>query len=219
MVGVPNPVRCQLDHGMTAPTHTGLTYAAYLRLERETDTRYEFLDGQVWAMSGGTARHSAIKVNLVALLRGALRDGPCRPYDSDWKIRVPESGLATYPDVSVICGGIERHPEDENAATNPVLIVEVLSDSTEAWDRGTKFEHVSQIPSLRHYVLVSHDQAHVELYTRKPGDRWELVRYRAGEQVPLDAIGVTIAVDEIYRDLPDEPAESATRRVEPEGKP
>src|SRR5215203_2949758 len=127
-----------------------LTYAEYIQLERETETRHEFLEGQVWAMSGGTARHSRIKMNLGALLSSALANGECQPYDSDWKIRVPETGFATYPDLSVICGGIERHPEDENAATNPAVVVEVLSDSTEAWDRGTKFEHLGQIPSLRH---------------------------------------------------------------------
>src|SRR5436190_3677950 len=116
---------------MAGAARKPVTYAEYLRLERETDTRYEFLDGQIWAMSGGTARHSRIKMNLGALLTSALGDGPCQPYDSDWKIRVSATGLATYPDISVVCGDIERHPEDSNAAINPAVIVEVLSESTE----------------------------------------------------------------------------------------
>jgi Uma2 family endonuclease len=196
-----------------------LAYDEYLRLERESDTRYEFLDGLVWAMSGGTPRHSKAKVNALVALGNVLGDGPCQAYDSDLKIRVAETGLATYPDISVICGEIERHAEDKNAAVNPAVIVEVLSESTEAWDRGAKFEHLSHIPALRHYVLVSPGHPNVEVYTRKTEGRWELARYRAGERLALDAIGVAIDVDAIYRNLPDEPEASPTGRVEPERKP
>lgn len=184
-----------------------LTYLEYVDLERATDHRHEFLDGQARAMAGGSLRHSRIKVNVIGELRTALRGSPCRPYDSDLKLIVPATGLVTYPDAAVICGQPERHPDDPHAATNPALVVEVLSPSTEAWDRGGKFEHLGELPSLRHYLLVSQDRVRVTLHTRRDG-AWELTRYGAGERVTLEGIGVSLSVDALYEDLPDdEPGE------------
>jgi len=124
-----------------------MTYAEYLALKQQTGLLHEFLDGEAWAMAGGSSRHSRIKMNLAGSFYVALGDSPCQPYDSDLKIRILETGLATYPDLAVVCGPIDRHPEDVNAVTLPKLVAEVLSDSAESWDRGGEFAHYRQIAS------------------------------------------------------------------------
>jgi Uma2 family endonuclease len=180
------------------------SYSEYLALEQRTGVRHEFVDGEAWAMAGGTKRHSAVKTNLAGEIYVALRGSPCRSYDSDLKLRVPATGLATYTDLTVICGGVEVHAEDVHAATNPTVVFEVLSPSTEAWDRGGKFEHLGRTTSLQQYVLLAQDRPLVEVFTRGEGGTWELRRYGAGEQADLGAIGVRLAVDPLYADLPDE---------------
>jgi len=185
-----------------------LGYRDYLALERETDLRHEFLDGEAWAMAGGTLRHSGVKTNLTRAMGSALLGHPCRPYDVDLKIHIEDTGLFTYPDLSVICGQPRRSPEDRNAATNPTLLAEVLSASTEGWDRGGKFAHYRQIPTLRYYLLVSVDEVRVELFTREADGRWMLTEHLAGTVVPLPELDVALAVDDLYLDLPEEPEEA-----------
>lgn len=184
---------------------TGLTYADYLAIERDTAVRHEFLRGEVWAMSGGTPRHSKIKINLATALNAALGDGPCQAYDSDLKVRTLATGLATYADATVVCGDLETDPEDANAITNPTAVFEVLSPSTERWDRGGKFEHLGQCPSLKLYVLVAQERPHVEVYTRTAPDRWELRRFSEGQTLPLAPIGIELPVDVLYRNMPPPP--------------
>ncbi|MFO0745318.1 MAG: Uma2 family endonuclease [Myxococcota bacterium] len=180
-----------------------MTYAEYLALERESGERYQFLAGEVFMMAGGTLRHSKIKLNLATAINAALGAGPCQAYDADAKIRVVATGLATYPDLSVICGRPERHPEDENAATNPTLVAEVLSPTTEAWDRGGKFHQLRQIPSLRHYLLVTVEEARVEHFERADDGTWTFREYGPGQAMTLSGLGVTLAIDELYRNLPE----------------
>ncbi|MEZ4239346.1 MAG: Uma2 family endonuclease [Myxococcota bacterium] len=130
-----------------------LSYAAYLALEAETGVRHEYLDGEAWAMAGGTVRHAKLKTNLTADLSVALGDGPCQAYDSDLKLRMLETGLATYADLAVICGPVARHPDDRHAATNPTVVFEVLSPSTEGGTAEGSSGTSGQAASLRHYVL------------------------------------------------------------------
>jgi len=182
------------------------TYAEYLALERRTDQRHEYFDGEVFLIAGGTLRHVRLKTNVPGLMFARLGDGPCQAYDADAKIRVPATGLATYPDLSVICGQPERHPEDPNAATNPTLIVEVLSESTEVWDRTRKFFHYQQLPSLRHYLLVSHDDVRVEHFERAEAGAWTYRVFGSGDVVALSLLGVSLPVDALYKNLPDDPA-------------
>ncbi len=188
---------------VSIPKPPPLTYKEYLELERSLNERHEFLDGQAWLMSGGTARHSGIKINAIIAINASLRRESCRLYDSDLKVRVPATGLATYPDLSVVCGPIERHPDDTHAITNPVVLVEVLSRSTELWDRGTKFIHYQQLPSLRHYLLVNQFEPLVEHYERVEGGAWAYRTYGQGDAIQLTAIGVTLTLDDLYRNLPD----------------
>lgn len=178
-----------------------LSWDEYLKLEQETGERHELLNGEAWAMAGGTGPHSDIKVNVAAFFRAALRGRPCRPRDSDFRVYIPETGLATYPDLSVFCGTVLTQPGQPASGTNPTLLVEVLSESTEAWDRGGKFAHYRQIPSLRYYLLVNQDPRRVELYTRNEDGSWTLTVHEAGAQVPLPALGVVMPVDELYEDL------------------
>lgn len=178
-----------------------LSYDDYLALERETELRHEYLDGEAWAMAGGTIRHADIGGTLFAWLWNALRGQPCRPHNSDLKIRVPATGLTTYPDASVICGPAVVQPGFADAAINPVLLAEVLSDSTESWDRGGKFAHYRRLPTLHHYLLVSQEPRRVELFTRGDDDEWMLKEYGPGETVPLAALGLQLPVDDLYADL------------------
>jgi Uma2 family endonuclease len=175
-------------------------YAEYLAAERASEIKHEWLDGEVFAMAGGTPEHSGLAAAITAELRDALRGRPCRVFSSDLRVRVPETGLATYPDATVVCGRLETHPEDEHAVTNPVVLVEVLSDSTEGYDRGKKFAHYRRLASLRDYVLVNPNEARIEVFHRTDAGTWELAEAGAGQTIEIASLGCTLAVDEVYRD-------------------
>src|SRR4051812_5917797 len=157
---------------MSVPFHTiNYTYADYLALEASSNVKHEFLGGQIYAMAGGTPEHAALAAAVIGLLFGQLRGAECRTYDSDLRVRTP-SGLTAYPDVTVICGPSRRDEVDTQAVTNPTLIIEVLSRSTEEYDAGDKFEHYKTLPTLRQYVLVSHRERSVEVWTRDEDEGW-----------------------------------------------
>lgn len=180
-----------------------VTPDVYYRLERAAEHKSEYFNGEIFAMAGGTVRHSVVKTNMVSCLHGALKvkGGNCRPYDSDLRVKASATGLRTYPDATVICGKPEIDPEDSAGETviNPTLIVEVLSDSTERYDRGTKFEHYQTIESLRQYVLVSQDQARVETYLRQLDGTWVYSETHGIEaSVQFAALGVSLPMSELY---------------------
>lgn len=129
--------------------------------------KHEFLDGQVYAMAGGTPEHGAIAMRVGAALLAQLHGKPCNVYSSDVRIRVVETGLDTYPDLSVVCGTEQRDSEDPLALVNPIVLVEVLSPSTEEYDRGEKLEHYKQIPSLQEVVFIDHDNLRIEVVRRR----------------------------------------------------
>jgi Uma2 family endonuclease len=182
-----------------APTHrVRYTWAEYLAVEASSNVKHEFLDGQIYAMAGGTPEHAALAATVIGLLFSQLRDGRCRAHDADLRVRVRETGLATYPDVTVVCGPRERDPDDEQAVTNPTSIVEVLSRSTEEYDRGDKFEHYKRLTSLREYVIVSSRERSVEVWTRGADDTWACSVSRDGEIARLDAIHAQLDVRELY---------------------
>lgn len=142
----------------------------YLSLERRAEFKSEYFDGVVYAMAGGSERHNLIAANIIIALGTQLRDRPCRVYPSDLKVRVPSSNRFFYPDVSVICGETKFADEERDVILNPILVVEVLSESTEAFDRGKKFLSYQQIPSLQEYLLVSQDEFVAERYLRQEND-------------------------------------------------
>jgi Uma2 family endonuclease len=183
------------------PVHR-LTEAEYLEVERRAPIKSEFLDGEMFAMSGGTSAHSLIGVNLMFALRTQLKGCPCRVYNSEMRIKVQPSGLYTYPDVSVACGEDEFADEGRDTLLNPIVIVEVLSDSREAYDRGKKFALYRQIPSLREYLLVNQHEPIVEQYIRQDSGEW-LLRAVAGLEgkLSLPSISITLGMADVYTDV------------------
>ncbi len=181
-------------------SHHDYSFADYLALERDSEIKHEFDAGEILAMSGGTARHSALAANVVIAL-GTPRPPGCTVFQSDMRVRVAATGRAMYPDASMVCGSIEYDPEDaaHTTITNPVLIVEVLSVTTEKGDRGNKWMHDQRIPSLQEYVLVS-QEPRVEIFRRTPGGTWEYFEVREGN-VRL-AAGPALDLSQVYADLP-----------------
>lgn len=173
-----------------------LDYAAYLELERTTEQRHEYLRGRTHAMAGGSLADSALAVAVAAELR-ALAKG-CQVFSSDAKIRVESTGLSTYPDVSIVCGAIERDAQDRHAIKNPTVLVEVLSPSTEAYDRGDKLAHYRELASLRAYVLVSPHERRIEVFTRELDGSWTLRGARAGDTIAVPPLSGQLAVDAVY---------------------
>lgn len=178
-----------------------LTPMEYLAIERAARTKSEFYDGEMFAMAGGTATHSLIGTNLAGEFRSLLRGKKCVPYNADLRIQVQSTGLFTYPDLSVICGPLQ-FTDGEDTVTNPSVLVEVLSPSTEAYDRGQKFLQYRQIPTLREYLLVNQHEPLLELFIRQEGSIW-LLREAAGLDARLEIPSLQIAVSlaEIYANV------------------
>ena len=163
--------------------------------------KHEFLDGEIYAMAGGSRQHAALAVAVSAALYQQLRDKSCVVHSSDLKVRVLETGLATYPDVTVICGPVEGDPLSRHVVLNPTLVVEVTSPSTEEWDRGGKLEHYRKIPALEGCVLVSHRERQIALAFRQADGSWIQKIARAGEVLALPFLDCTLDVDDIYRNV------------------
>jgi Uma2 family endonuclease len=184
---------------MSAVPKPVLSPQEYLARERLADCRSEFYRGEMFAMAGGSPRHSLIKTNLVGELRNLLKGRSCTAYDSDLRILVSATGLYTYPDASVICGELQFDDDHRDTVLNPTLLAEVLSDSTEAYDRGKKFDHYRQLPSLREYLLVAQDSPRLERFARNPDGTWTLTIVSGMDQsLALPAIGVTLSLAEVY---------------------
>lgn len=172
---------------------------AYLALEREAESKHEYWRGEVFAMAGASRRHNLLVTNLVRLLGNALLDRPCEVYPSDMRVSAAKGDIFTYPDVTVVCGEPTFVDEGHDTLLNPLVIAEVLSDSTEAYDRGKKFEHYRGITTVQHYLLVAQDHPLVELYTRQADGTWSLADRRWGDVVVLPALSCELAVAQIYR--------------------
>ncbi len=175
------------------------TRAEYIAFERSSGTRNEFFDGVIYAMAGGSREHALYAANVIALLGAALRTKPCSVHTADLRIRIESTGLDTYPDVSVVCGHVERDPDDEHAITNPVLVVEITSPSTAEYDRGDKLVHYQHIPSLREILLVDHREKLVEVHRRQADGSWRRYEARSGT-LELESVDAEVLVEEIYRD-------------------
>jgi Uma2 family endonuclease len=175
-----------------------MNYAEYVASEAASPVKREFIRGQVYAMAGGTPEHGALAAAVISELRTALQGKPCRVYSSDLRVRIVETEMATYPDVTVVGGRLDTAPDDPNAAINPKLLVEVLSESTEAYDRGSKAAHYRRIASLQEYVLVAQDEPRIEVYRRNDDGGWVLHEARPGEKLELRSIGVMLDVAAVY---------------------
>ncbi len=178
-----------------AARHHEFMVEEYLARDGRTEDRFEFADGQIYAMSGGSPRHNHLSGRVYRLLAEQLDGGPCVPLPSDQRIASPD-GLYTYADGSVFCGELQMGLEQ--TALNPVVLVEVLSDSTRAYDRGEKLRRYQSIPSLQHVLLIEQDGMDVEVWSRS-GDGWaRAVHVEASEAVVLPSIGATLPVGAVY---------------------
>jgi Uma2 family endonuclease len=176
-----------------------LTPEEYLEIEAKAEYRSEYYAGEMFAMAGGSNKHSLIKVQTVHLLANQLEGRPCLTYDSDMGIRVSATGLYTYADAVVVCGPSELEGKQDQLLLNPNLIVEVLSPSTEAYDRGLKFEHYRTIPSLTQYVLIASERVHADIFTRADEELWMLSSASKPDDVlRLTSIDCTIQLADLY---------------------
>jgi Uma2 family endonuclease len=183
------------------PVHK-LTEEEYLAVERAAEIRSEFYAGEMFAMSGGTMAHSILGSNFLAELHFALRDRSCIVFNPDMRIKVAKTELYTYPDVSAVCGQPLFADDKKDSLLNPSLIVEVLSPSTESYDRGRKFEHYRSIETLHDYILVSQDRVLVEHYARQKAAAWLLRAYsQLEEELRIDSLSVAIPLSAIYRGI------------------
>lgn len=186
---------------LPARRHHRYTYADYVALELTSSTKHEFLDGEIYAMAGGSEEHSALAAEVLRLLGNALVDGPCRAHTSDLRIYVESVGLATFPDGSVLCGPLEQHgPSPRATALNPAILLEVTSDSSEEYDTGDKVEFYRTIPTLREYIVVSHRERRVTVYARSAaGGAWSASVAVTGGRVSVPSLKLQLEVDQVYR--------------------
>jgi len=178
------------------PRDVHYSYAEYVRLEDESQTRHEYIAGEIYAMAGGTLDHGSLAAVVIELLGPPLPRG-CRTFTSDVRVRIPGLNVSTYPDVSVACGA-RRAADDPLAVTNPVLLVEVTSNSTESYDRNAKLDYYRTIVSLSEVLIVSHREPRITIH-RRTGSEWRIEEATAGETVRLDSIGGALKVDDVYR--------------------
>jgi len=179
-----------------------ITSEEYLELERTSEDRHEYFNGEIFAMVGAKPEHNLINTNIVSELRSSFvtDSSTCRVYPSDQRVKIEAIEKFTYPDISIACGDIRFTDDSIPSLLNPLVIIEILSDSTEAYDRGIKFRHYRLIPSLQEYVLVSQTHCQVERYVSSEDGSWNYLSYESIEQtMTLESIKCDIALSEIYR--------------------
>jgi Uma2 family endonuclease len=171
----------------------------YFAWEEQQELRHEYINGEIYAMTGGTINHSKIAANFIGLLSSHLRGSSCEVLTSDGRINIAESDDYVYPDLSVTCD--ERDRNAKNFISHPCLIVEVLSPITEAYDRGGKFRRYSRSSSLRDYVLVNTDKMEIDLYHKNDLGEWFIVNYEAGDSIELQSVGLVFPIKEVFRNI------------------
>jgi Uma2 family endonuclease len=192
----------------TLPQHR-ISPDEYVALEQQLGVKHEYHDGQVFAMSGASGTHSRLQVNITVEVGTRLRGTSCAAYSADFRVVIETGDLATYPDLSIVCGKVQRAKAFKHSCTNPTALIEVLSPSTERYDRGAKFEQYRKLDSLREYVLVSQHGIAVDLF-RLENDHWVFYPIRGEEALlSLTSAGIEIPLRDIYRDVNFEDAEEA----------
>ena len=179
-----------------------ISEAEYAEGEKISPIKHEWFDGEVFAMAGGTPEHSTITVNLAGVLSAQLRGRDYKIYNGQLRVKIAATGLLTYPDLSVVCSPARFDTNDPDSLLNPSVLIEVLSPSTENYDRTVKFDHFKQIESLTDYLLISTDCVRVEHYTRAENGSWNLQTFTLrSETVTLESADVELPLDEIYERL------------------
>jgi Uma2 family endonuclease len=176
-----------------------MSIEAYLEMENAADEKHEYYKGEIFAMSGAKVPHNTIAENFFGVLFTKLKGKKCKPFNSDQRIHIPLNTLFTYPDISIICGGIITHNNDDYNVLNPTVIIEVLSKSTKNYDRGEKFKLYRDIATLKEYVLVDSESIHMEIFRLNENGHWELEEYNSlTDTVIIKAIDEFILLSEIY---------------------
>lgn len=171
----------------------------YLAIERSADYKSEYLNGEIFAMVGASEPHNLILANLIREIGNQLKQRPCKVYPSDMRVKVSPTGLYTYPDVIVVCGKAQFEDARKDTLLNPTVIIEVLSDSTEGYDRGGKFEHYRRLESLAEYIMIAQNRYHLESYRRQPDHQWLLTETTDPDsRFRLASIDCELALADIY---------------------
>lgn len=184
---------------MSWQTKTYFTVQEYLAQERAAEDKSEFFNGEIFAMTGASRNHNRVNVNITTMLNVQLKGRPCDVFASDMRVKVAPSGLYTYPDVVVVCGEPDFEDAHVDTLLNPALMVEVLSKSTEGYDRGRRFEHHRKLVSLSEYLLIAQDKVHVEHYVRQPDNQWLLSETdNPHDTIDLASIGCRLPLADVY---------------------
>ena len=184
---------------MTSLPQPRYTPEEYLAIDRNSEHKNQYYAGEIFAMGGASERHNLIVTNLVRELSTQLKGRPCKVYPSGMRVKVSATGLYTYPDVTVVCGEARFEDDQQDTLRNPTVVIEVLSGSTEDYDRGRKFERYRQIESLAEYVLIAQEKHHIERFRRQDNNQWLLSETsRLGDTISLDSIDCKLALAEIY---------------------
>jgi Uma2 family endonuclease len=195
---------------MSVQTQQRFTPEEYLARERQAQYKSEYFNGEIFAMSGASREHNLISMNIGAALHFQLRQRPCEVYAGDMRVKVSLTGLYTYPDVVVVCEEPQFEDAEVDTLLNPTLVVEVLSPSTEDYDRGRKFEHYRTLASLQEYVLVAQDKRHVAHYVRQANNTWVFSDTTGSDaQILLPSINCALSMGEIYAKVPFDGLQSA----------
>jgi Uma2 family endonuclease len=204
---------------MTAQPMRYVTEEEYLQRERASTSKHEYYGGHIYAMAGASEEHNLIAMNIAALLRARVRGSSCRAYPSDMRVKVLQTGLNTYPDFTVVCDPPEFvNPEKRDTLTNPSLIIEILSPSTESYDRGEKFQHYRTIDTLQEYILVAQNKYRIERFVRHASNEWILSDVAGIEAVlPLSTLQIQIPLAEIYEQVTLRPDITLLREVSSSG--
>lgn len=194
--------RCDILPTMGLPLEKRrYTIAEYLAMEEMSQVKHEFHNGEILAMSGGSVEHGLISGNIFFALKKRLDDTPCQPLNDQIRVRIRTESRYVYPDVSIVCGELDRDPDDQKCSiTNPRVLIEVLSESTESYDRDEKFSLYRKVASLEEYVLISQSRAQVESYLRQ-SDEWGKFTFTSGIEsiLTIASLGLQIPIAEIYK--------------------
>ena len=192
---------------MTAQPKHSYTVEAYLEIERSGLVKHEYYRGEIFALAGSSEAHNLILTNLLTSLNVQLRNRPCKVYPSDMRVKIPKTGLYTYPDVSIVCGTPQFDDAKHDTLLNPLIVIEILSPSTERYDRGKKFQNYRTVATLQEYILVSQDEYHIEHYINLNDGNWLLTSYDAVTMtVHLKTIDCTLTLEDVYNKVDIEPS-------------
>jgi Uma2 family endonuclease len=184
---------------MTSQPKNRLTPEEYLAIERSAEFKSEYHAGEMFAMAGASRQHNLIVSSVIRLLGNQLLERDCNVYPGDMRIKIARTGKYTYPDVAVVCGEERFEDEHKDTLLNPIVIIEVLSDTTEAYDRGKKFENYQYITSLSEYILVAQEPYRIERYLRQDDKTWTYSEFHQPEDtVQMDTVGCKLSLKEVY---------------------